>query len=169
MDKMKEPKLGTALSSEDFKKKRVFTTSYKPKAEYAWDTGFAIGRYLEGLKEGKLLARSCKKCGRILIPPRAFCELCFRPTDDWIELEHTGTINTFSLCYITWDMQKLTDPLIPSVIEIDGATEGCGIMHMIGGGDPKAVQVGMKVEAVWKPADEREGSITDIQHWRPIL
>ena len=166
---MKEPKLGTALSSEDFKKKRVFTTSYKPKAEYAWDTGFAIGRYLEGLKEGKLLARSCKKCGRILIPPRAFCELCFRPTDDWIELEHTGTINTFSLCYITWDMQKLTDPLIPSVIEIDGATEGCGIMHMIGGVDPKAVQVGMKVEAVWKPADEREGSITDIQHWRPIL
>ena len=66
-------------------------------------------------------------------------------------------------------MQKLTDPLIPSVIEIDGATEGCGIMHMIGGVDPKAVQVGMKVEAVSKPADEREGSITDIQHWRPIL
>lgn len=169
MGRMKEPKLGTALSSEDFKQKRVFTTSYTPKAKYAWDTGFAIGRYLEGLKEGKLLARSCKKCGRILIPPRAFCELCFRLTDDWVELEHTGVINTFSLCYITWDMQKLTDPLIPAVIAIDGATEGYGIMHMIGGVDPKAVQVGMKVEAVWKPADEREASITDIQYWRPIV
>ena len=54
------------------------------------------------------------------------------------------------------------------MIEIDGATPGHGIMHMIGEVDPADVKVGMKVKAVWKPEEEREGAITDIKYWKPI-
>ncbi|MBI4232407.1 OB-fold domain-containing protein, partial [Candidatus Peregrinibacteria bacterium] len=54
---------------------------------------------------------------------------------------------------------------IPAVIEIDGASPGMGIMHMISGVDPKKVKVGMKVKAVWKSPKEREGAITDIKYW----
>jgi uncharacterized OB-fold protein len=114
------------------------------------------------------MGRRCRTCDRVVVPPREFCELCFRPADEWVELEQTGTINTFSLCYITWNMQKLTTPQIPAVIEIDGATPGHGIMHMIGDVDPAEVKVGMKVKAVWKPELEREGSITDIMYWKPV-
>jgi uncharacterized OB-fold protein len=165
---MREPKLGTGLSSEDFESGRIFSVSYAPRAEYAWDTGPAIGRYLEELKAGRIVGRSCRKCNRVFVPPREFCELCFRPADDWVPLEDTGRINTFSLCYITWDMKKLTSPEIPAVIEIDGATPGHGIMHLIGGVDPAEVKVGMKVKAVWKPENEREGAITDIRYWKPF-
>ena len=166
---MRQPKLGTGLSSKDFfESDDVFTVEYAVKAEYAWDTGPAIGRYLEELKAGRLMGRSCRKCNRVFIPPREFCELCFRPADDWVQLKDTGTINTFSLCYITWNMKKLTSPEIPAVIEIDGATPGHGIMHMIGGVDPAEVKVGMKVKAVWKPENEREGAITDIKYWKPV-
>lgn len=163
-----EPRLGTPLSTEDFEKGRVFTEAYAPRAEYAWDTGPAIGRYLAELKEGRLVGRTCKACNRTFIPPRSFCELCFRPADDWVVFPGTGKVNTFSLCYITWDMRKLTEPQIPAVIEIDGATEGHGILHLLGNVDPKQVKVGMRVRAVWKPAAERTGAITDILHWEPI-
>jgi uncharacterized OB-fold protein len=163
---MPEPKLaGTPLSPEDFKKGGVFTVRDVPRMEYAWDAGRAIGGYLEGLKEGKLMARRCRGCRRILLPPRMQCERCWRPTDGWVEVAALGSVNTFSLCTITWDMVPLKKPQIPAVIDVEG-TSG-GILHLLGEVDPKKVKIGMKVEAVWRPARQRTGAITDIRHWRP--
>lgn len=162
-----QPKFGTPISSSDFYEGGVFTETYSPRAEYAWDSGVAIGRYLEGLKQGKLIAAQCQDCGSVLIPPRAFCDHCFKAIDDFVEVPSTGVINTFSLCYITWNMERLEVPQIPAVIEIDEASPGKGIMHLVADVDPDTVAVGMAVEAVWKPAGERVGAITDISHWRP--
>jgi len=88
--------------------------------------------------------------------------------DEYIPLKDTGTVNTFSLCYVTWDVQRIKDPEIPAVINIDGASPLHGIMHMLAEVDPKAVKIGMRVQAVWKPADERKGSINDILYFKPI-
>ena len=106
-----------------------------------------------------------------MIPPRMFCELCFRPTDEWISLKDTGTVNTFSLVYVNWDASRRdpsAPPLIPAVIEIDGASRGMGIMHMLGEVDPEAITIGMKVKAVWKKPADREGAITDILYFKPV-
>lgn len=171
LNKMKELNLnfqGTALSDDDFKKGKVCTTYWKSDTKYAWDRGIAIGKYLEGMKQGKILGVECHKCGRKMVPPRIFCEWCFKPIDNWIELIDTGTVNTFSLCYVTWDVRRIKEPLLPAVIEIDGASKGMGIMHLLGEVDPKKIYVGMKVKAVWKPEKEREGAITDIKYWKPI-
>lgn len=165
-----EPRVvrGTPLSSEDIKRGKTFLVPYTPRLDYAWDCGEAIGRYLEEFKHGRLIARTCHRCGRVMIPPRMFCELCFRPTDDWVYVQDTGTVNTFSLCYVTWDVRKLRRPEIPAVIEIDGASSGMGIMHLLGGVDPKKVHVGMRVRAVWKPPGQRTGSVTDILYFAPL-
>lgn len=133
-------------------------------AGYAWDAGEAIGRYLDGLRDARILGRECRVCGRVLVPPRMFCELCFRPTDRWVEVPATGRVNTFSICWVTWDMRPLTVPELPAVIDLDG---GGGILHKLGGVDPGDAVVGMAVRAVWKPASERQGSILDIDHWAP--
>ncbi len=159
---------GTPLETSDFKKGKVFTVSYVPKIEYDWDTGVAVGRYLEELQNGRLIARVCRRCQRVMIPPRMFCERCFRPTDDWAYVQDTGTVNTFSLCYVSWDVRRLKQPEIPAVIEIDGAAPGMGIMHKLGKVNPKQVRVGMRVRAVWKPAAQRTGSITDILYFEPF-
>ena len=137
-------------------------------ARYAWDAGVAIGHYLNELKQGRIAGRTCNGCNRTLVPPRMFCEQCFRPTDAWTTVKDIGTVNTFSLAYITWDMRELTEPDIPAVIDLDGASPGIGIMHKLGDVDPEAVHTGMRVKAVWKPAAEREGSILDIAYWKPI-
>jgi uncharacterized OB-fold protein len=159
---------GVYLKESDFERGKVLFTEWNPNAQYAWDAGTAIGRYLRELKEGRLIGVRCNGCRRTVIPPRSFCEWCFRPMDDWQYLPDTGTVNTFSLCYVTWDMQYLTEPEIPAVIDIDGTQPAVGIMHLLGGVDPQAVQIGMKVQAVWKPAEEREGSILDIKYFKPL-
>jgi uncharacterized OB-fold protein len=156
-----------SLNDEDFRS--GIAVDFAVDARYSWDAGVAIGGYLDGLKEGKILGRACHQCRRILVPPRMFCEQCFRATDEWVQVKDTGTVNTFSLAYITWDMRQLTDPDIPAVIDLDGASPGIGIMHKLGDVDPEAVHTGMRVRAVWKPAAEREGSILDIAYWAPIV
>jgi len=159
---------GVSLKDEDFKGGAITLTAFKPRLEYKWDAGIAIGQYLRGLKNGVLMGRRCKHCSRVLIPPRMFCEWCFKPTSDWVPLSDTGTINTFSVCYITWNMVRLKEPQIPAVIEIDGASKGIGILHLVRGIDPYKVRIGMRVKAVWKPPQERQGAITDIQYFKPI-
>jgi uncharacterized OB-fold protein len=159
---------GTSLDAKALKQGKTFSVSYVPKLRYAWDTGEAIGRYLAELKEGRLIARSCGKCERVMIPPRMFCERCFRPTDEWVYVKDTGKIFTFSLCYVSWDVRRLKQPEIPAVIEIDGASPGMGILHVVKKITPKKVQIGMAVRAVWKPKPKRIGSVTDIAYWEPV-
>lgn len=157
---------GHSLSDKDFRE-AVGAVDFAVEARYAWDTGVAVSEFLRGLKQGRILARECRKCRRILVPPRMFCEEDFRPTDRWVEVQDTGRVNTFSICYIRWDMVKLEEPELPAVIEIDGASRGIGIMHKLGEVEPDDVRLGLEVEAVWKPEDEREGSILDIVYFRP--
>ena len=159
---------GTGLHTQDFAEKRILTTRWVPKAEYAWDAGVAIGRYLAELKNGKLVGVRCHHCQRTVIPPRVFCEWCFHPMDEWVELEDHGVVNTFSITYVRWDMVRVEQPLIPAVIEIAGASKGMGILHLLGEVDPKAVKIGMKVKAVWKPVKQRSGAITDIRYFKPV-
>lgn len=159
---------GVYLRESDFRENKVLFTEWNPNARYAWDAGEAIGRYLTELKAGRLIGVRCNHCRRTVIPPRLNCEWCFNPMSDWVYLPDTGTVNTFSLCYVTWDMRELTDPEISAVIDIDGTRPSVGIMHMLGEVEPDKVRIGMKVQAVWKPADEREGSILDIAYFRPV-
>ena len=169
MELEKYPLGGKGLSSKEFDK--VLTITKKPNLKYAWDNGPAIGRYLAELKNGRLIAKKCNKCGRIMLPPRMFCELCWCPTDDWIEVKDTGVVNTFLLCQVNWDASRIKKgqkPHLPAVIEIDGATQGMGILHLLGEVEPEDIEIGMKVKAVWKKPEEREGSITDIKYFKPV-
>jgi acetyl-CoA C-acetyltransferase len=134
-------------------------------ARYEWDAGVAVGRFLEGLRRGTILGRECRGCDRVLVPPRMFCERCFRPTDAWVEVEASGTVQTFSICHVAWDMERLGSPQIPAVVAVDGSDGG--FLHVLGEVEPAGVRIGMPVEAVWRPAEERTGSILDILHFRP--
>jgi acetyl-CoA C-acetyltransferase len=133
---------------------------------YRWDTGEAMGAFLEAMSEGRIVATVCEQCGRTLVPPRKFCERCFRPTDRWTQVPDTGTVQTFSICHVRWDMVPLDPPEIPAVIRLDDTSEG-GFLHKLGEVEPADVRSGMEVEAVWKAAAERQGSILDIAYFRP--
>jgi uncharacterized OB-fold protein len=43
-----------------------------------------------------------------------------------------------------------------------------GFMHYFGDMKPEELYIGMKVQAVWKPENERVGAITDIIHFKPL-
>lgn len=159
---------GTPLREKDFEEGKILFNFDELRGDFAWDTGIAIGRYLASLKEGVILGARCNTCRKVVVPPRTVCEWCFRPMDEFVPLKDTGTVNTFSLCYVTWDVKRVKEPEVPAVIEIDGASPLHGIMHLLGEMDPEKVNIGMRVKAVWKPPEERQGAITDILFFKPI-
>jgi uncharacterized OB-fold protein len=157
---------GHALSDAEFRS-AVGAVDHRLDPEYSWDAGVAISRFLAELQRGRIVGRECRVCERVLVPPRMFCERCFRPTDAWVEVEDTGVVETFSICHVSWDMQPLDPPEIPAVIRIDGSSQG-GFLHALAGVEPDGVRIGMRVRAVWRPEPERTGSILDIDHFAPV-
>lgn len=146
---------------------RYALVDYETELVYTWSSGIAIGRFLAGLKEAEIWGRGCDQCKRVLVPPRMYCESCFRPNDRWVRLGDTGTVNTFSVSYVNADASRRAEPIIVAVIEIDKASAGMGMLHLVGETSPEDVRVGMRVKAVWKDADERSGAITDLKYFRP--
>ena len=159
---------GERIKTADLRAGLVPLIKYKPEAKYAWSAGIAMSRFLNELKNGRILASVCKKCNRIVVPPRVFCEMCFKPVDGYTYVKDTGKVNTYSISYIAADASRVKEPTIVAVIELDGASPGIGILHVLGEVKPEEVKSGMRVKAVWKPPEQREGAITDIKYFKPI-
>ena len=84
---------GREITTEEVRKGKVLESIQKVEPRYNWAAGVAISRFLVELKNGKIIGRKCSQCQRILVPPRMYCELCYRPTDEWVEVKNTGTVN----------------------------------------------------------------------------
>ncbi len=158
---------GTGIDLREAKAGKFLSMRYETVLKYSWTSGVAISRFLDGLKAAKLWARRCDKCGRTLVPPRMYCEEDFRPTDKWVRVKDTGTVNTFSISYVNNDASRRKKPILVAVVDIDGASPGMGILHLLGEVEPRKVEVGMKVKAVWRPKSKRTGAITDIMYFKP--
>lgn len=159
---------GTELRAADLYEGKVTQTRFRPDAKYAWSAGEAMSRFLEELQAGRLIARSCHRCGRILFPPRMFCEECFRPTDAWTHIRDTGTIETFSISYLDTDAKRIPEPILVGVVSLDGASPKMGMMHYFGEMTKEQIHIGMRVKAAWKAKEERKGSVLDIRYFRPL-
>ena len=105
-----------------------------------------------------------------MVPPRMYCEQCFRPTDEWARLRDTGRVLTYSVSYVNADASRREgeEPIVVAVVEIEGASPMMGMLHLLGEVSLEELAVGMRVKAVWKPRGERSGAITDIRYFRPI-
>lgn len=165
--------LGHSISDADLREGKFLFTEWRGKIAYAWDAGNVLSRFFQGLKEGRILGRRCRKCRRTLLPPRLFCERCFRRTDEWVALKDTGIVLSFSVSFVNWDASRREKPQVPAIIQLDGASEGIGLLHLLGRvGETleeilERVKIGMRVKAVWKAPEEREGAITDILYFCP--
>ena len=161
---------GKEITAEEARTERYLVTRYETELKYSWSTGKAISRFLTGLREGELWGRKCTGCGRTMVPPRMYCEQCFRPTDEWARLRDTGRVLTYSVSYVNADASRREgeEPIVVAVVEIEGASPMMGMLHLLGEVSLEELAVGMRVKAVWKPRGERSGAITDIRYFRPI-
>lgn len=131
---------------------------------YEWSAGIAGSRFFQEIRDNKrIMGTKCPKCGRVLVPPRIFCEECFVDVEEWVEVSSKGELVTFGESYLGTDGSKLKEPWIVGIIRLDGADGG--LIHYIGEARPEELKIGMRMEAVFN--EKRNGNILDIKHFRP--
>lgn len=57
---------------------------------------FSHTYFEEYLKEKKLMAARCKKCGKLHLPPRPMCPDCYSSDMEWAELKGKGKLAAFT-------------------------------------------------------------------------
>lgn len=134
------------------------------KVPYKWYVGETGSRFFIGLRDDKeIWGNRCPKCDRVYVPPVKTCWECFIPTEEWVQLKDTGTVESFTVTHYSEGVAPKDVPIIYGLIKIDGADGS--FLHFIGDVEPGEVSAGMRVKAVF--AEERTGSILDIKHFAP--
>jgi len=134
--------------------------------ESRYTAGIAGERFLRALKDqGVIMGVKCPECQLTYVPPRLFCERCFSPLEEWVEVGNQGAVETYTVLNVDLDGNSLEEPEIVALVNIDG-THG-GLVHFLGEVEPDELYIGLPVEAVFKPKKERGGSILDILYFKP--
>ncbi|HJW89827.1 MAG TPA: Zn-ribbon domain-containing OB-fold protein [Anaerolineales bacterium] len=127
--------------------------------------GLAGERFFRAIKEeGRILGTHCAHCDHTYVPATAFCERCLNELAEWVDVSPRGEVYSFTLLFVDFDGSPLKTPEMIAFVRLgDG-----GLIHRLGEVDPEAITIGMPVEAVFKPAGDRTGSIQDISHFKPV-
>ncbi len=135
--------------------------------ESRYTLGLAGERFFRALKDkGVIMGAVCPQCELTYLPPAIYCERCFSPLEEWVEVGKQGWVHTFAILNVDPDGSPLEEPEILALIKMEGVHGG--LVHRLGEVEPQEVDFGLPVEAVLKPKKEREGSILDIRYFRPL-
>ena len=131
---------------------------------YKHSTGETIGRFLAGLKEhGNIWGQRVAGQG-VVVPPLGYSEIDGSRGGEWVEVQPTGTVTAVAVVHRPLEqLHPSTSRFAFVLVLLDGADTA--LAHVVTDDLPK-VRVGARVEAVWKPAAERVGSIRDIACFR---
>lgn len=149
--------MGTDLSPSE-----VFSAPLVIEYPFKRTTGPVIGAFLTGLRERILLGIRGTD-GRVLVPPTEYDPLTGAELSELVELGDAGVVDTW--CWVREPMPKhpLQRPFAWALVRPDGAD--VGFLQAVDAGAPEAMSTGMRVRARW--ADEREGTIHDLECWEP--
>ncbi len=135
--------------------------------EHRYTAGVAGERFLRSLKEGKIFATRCARCGYTYLPARMYCErdLAHLGDEAWIEVGPEGELLSFTQVFVDPAGKRLEHPQWVGLVHLRGASGA--LMHHLEGVTVENARVGLAVKAVFRPAKERSGSINDIRHFAP--
>jgi len=115
-------------------------------ANDAFSADTALAPYWEAAREGRLLLKRCRDCGRTHYYPRPICPFCMSDATDWVEACGAGTI-------YSWSVQRRATP--PYAIAFVTLTEGPTILTAIVDCDLDAIAIGQRVELTFEERDEQ--------------
>lgn len=139
--------------------------------EQTWDLsyrhalGTTVGGFLGGLRERRLLGRRCPQCSRVLFPARSFCDRCHVSTEEWVEVEHCGTLEMFTIVYEPFPGMRVPPPYVLAYATLDGAdTAVVGYVQGLDLTDVNAaaasLTTGTRIDVRF--VDDPQGEVTDF-------
>lgn len=149
--------------------------AYERPAEYKWKVGKFLGRYYQEIRDNRrFVANRCPVCDHVFAPPNMMCGWCKVRASDELEVQFegdlVGTVESLSppRDQRFWDPRRgdwFVEEYPSASIKLDS---GHRMGHRLEEKDMEKVKVGMRVQAVWKPKEERGQAMNDILYFRKI-
>jgi uncharacterized OB-fold protein len=126
---------------------------------YTRSVGPVIGRFLTGLKAGRIEGVRAAD-GRVLVPPTEYDpDTGQAVTNEWVEVGPGGEVTTWAWLAEPRSNNPLDRAFAWALIKLDGADTS--LVHVVDAVEESAMRTGMRVRARFR--EEREGLISDIE------
>jgi uncharacterized OB-fold protein len=129
---------------------------------YSRTTGPVIGRFMTGLREGRIQGVRTSD-GRVMVPPTEYDPVTGESLDELVEVGQAGVVTTWAWVHEPRANQPLDHPFAWALIRLDGADTA--LLHAVDAGDEARMRRGLRVRVQWR--DERVGEIQDIACFVP--
>jgi uncharacterized OB-fold protein len=131
---------------------------------YEYTIGTFASAFFEALKEHRILGCKCARCGEVSVPPKSFCEPCFVPVEDLVDVGSTGTIEAVTVVTAPFAGSPPV-PYAVAYVRLDGATSSiANYVRAVDLSDlgqlPAQLKVGAPVTVVF--GQQPEGRVTDF-------
>lgn len=135
--------------------------------EHRYTPGVAGEAFFTALRDrGVLLGSRCEECEYTYVPARLFCERCFGELAADTELGPQGALVSFTIGFVGLEGEPLEEPETFGLVRLDGAD--AVLLHRVLDAGDEPLEIGQRVEAIVRSPNEREGSILDIEGFRPL-
>jgi uncharacterized OB-fold protein/putative sterol carrier protein len=136
-------------------------------------TGQVMGKFLNALKNKKILGTKCPKCGRIQLPAREICSVCRVRAPEWVEVGPKGQVRYMEYVYyaspdpLTGETRET--PYGMALILLDGCTGNDTFAHLVRLDQIDRIEFGWndkpgtRLRPVWN--ENRTGDIFDIKYF----
>jgi len=111
--------------------------SWLPQTEF-------MNRFIEELKNDKLLGTHCKKCGAKYLPPRDNC-VCGSKNLEWYEAPKKGQIIAYTIVTFPPESMEKYAPYIVAIAELEDKTK---LLAHLSGVTPKNLEIGLPIQVV---------------------
>lgn len=149
----------------------VLRLAYVANFAYDYAAGEYATRFMNDLKtHGTLHGTRCDNCEIVLVPPRPVCGICAGRAEGWIEVGPRGIIIGYTVVEVAFiDPMTGDERPIPygfAFVKLHGADTN--IYHFLEESRWDRIHIGMEIEAVFKPPEERTGTLADITCFRAV-
>lgn len=123
-------------------------------------------QYLRSYSEKKILGHRSPIDGAVFVPPRGVDPRHGVAINEIVELPDRGHVGNFCVTHLPIPgRDDLQVPYVSAWIHLDGAN--VGFLGLVAGCESDKVEIGMRVQAVWKPDSELGNTAENILYWEP--
>jgi uncharacterized OB-fold protein len=116
-----------------------------------------LEKFVEGLKQGRLMYTQCKRCGVKYFPPQVDCPKCRTSEMEWRVTSPEGELITWTVIYVKPASFSHHGDYVVGIVKMP---DGFNVTAWIDA-DPKALKPGMKMRLI---VDRRPGE-NYVTHW----
>lgn len=142
-----------------------FVIEGKLALPYQYFAGTIGSRFIRALRdEKKIMGVRCDTCGKVFVPPRQTCAVCFEDlSEKWVDLKPTGSVTGWTVVREAQPHHPFPPPFIQAMIKLDGADTP--MVHVVRGVGASEMKEGLRVKAVF--AKKPVNTIMAIECFRP--